>query len=94
MEPQALTCIYLKPIDNLQGGHKLLNLATNKIITWQSYTEVPLTDTAMACVHELADKDKISSAFSFLDRKGNPIPDYDPTLAGVPLDDNNNDPNY
>ena len=36
--------------------------------------EISLTDTAMACVHELANRDKVFSIFSFLDQKGNPIP--------------------
>ena len=56
MQPRALSYIYLNPMDNKQGGHELLNLATNRVITCTSYTEVLLTNIAMERVHYLAEK--------------------------------------
>ena len=64
-------------MDNLQGGHELLNLATNQVITRYSYTEVPLTNIAMERVHELAKRDGMSSTLTFTNRRGDPILDYD-----------------
>ena len=58
IQPQALSCIYLALMDNKQGGHELLNLATNWIITCSSFTEVPLTNIAMERIHYLAEKIK------------------------------------
>ena len=83
MAPRALSCIYLNPMDNMQGGHELLNLATNRIITCMSYTEVPLTNITMERVHYLAERDKMLSTLTFLDRKGDAILDYDETNGGV-----------
>ena len=59
MDAQAISCIYLKPLDTHQGGHELLNLSTNKIITWRNYTEVPLTQLAKDRVHAIAEKENI-----------------------------------
>ena len=83
MAPRALSCIYLNPMDNKQGGHELLNLVTSRIITCTSYTEVPLTNIAMERVHYLAEKDKISSTLTFLNHKGNIILDYNSINGGV-----------
>ena len=33
MAPRTIGCIYLRYVDNNQGGHELLNLHTNKVIT-------------------------------------------------------------
>jgi hypothetical protein len=33
--PRTLDCIYLQYLDNMQGGHELLHLATNRIIMQQ-----------------------------------------------------------
>ena len=30
--PRSLDCLYLRPMDNAQGGHELLHLQTNKVI--------------------------------------------------------------
>ena len=91
MQPQALSCIYLAPMDNKQKGHELLNLATNQIITCTSFTEVLLTNIAMEKVHYLAEKDKVSSTLTFLNCKGDPIQDYDSINGGVIMMDEDND---
>ena len=70
MEAQAILCTYLKPLDTHQGGHELLNLSTNKIITQRKYTEVPLTQLAKDRVHAIADKENIDSTLTILNRHG------------------------
>jgi hypothetical protein len=40
--------------DNAQGGHKLLHLPTNSLITWRRITTVPITTIIITQVHELA----------------------------------------
>ena len=91
--PRALSCIYLNPMDNKQGGHELLNLAINRTITCTSYTEIPLTNIAIQRAHYLAEKDKMSSTLTFLNFKGNSILEYNGTHGGVIMidDDDDND---
>ena len=44
MKPRTLDCIYLHAlIDNVQGGHRLLNLSTGEAITHPRVTELPVT---------------------------------------------------
>ncbi|KAG7349565.1 hypothetical protein IV203_012162 [Nitzschia inconspicua] len=54
--PRTLDCIYLRYTpDNDQGGHELLHLATNRIITRRQVTPIPLTPAAIQAVHTLAE---------------------------------------
>ena len=96
MAPCALSCIYLKQIDNLQSDHELLNLATNCIITQYSYIEVLLTNIAMDHVYYLATKNQISPNFTFTNCHGDPILDYDWSNGGVMMlpDQDDDDKSY
>ena len=62
MKPCTLDCIYLHaPIDNVQGGHCLLNLATGEVITHPKVTELPITALVKRRVHAIAKKEKMKS---------------------------------
>ena len=41
--PRSLDCIYLRYNDNVQGGHELLHLPTNSMLTRRTITPVPIT---------------------------------------------------
>jgi len=43
IEERTIDCIYLRYIDNEQGGHQLLNLNTNKIIARRKITRAMIT---------------------------------------------------
>ena len=45
---RKIECIYLRYNDNYQGGHELLNLRTNKIITRRSITEIPIINNIIS----------------------------------------------
>ena len=77
-----------KTLNAHQGGHELLNLSTNKIITQQNYTEIPLTQLAKDRVHAIAEKENMESTLTILNWHGKHISDYDPQIAGVPVEDN------
>jgi hypothetical protein len=51
--PCSLDCIYLRYNDNVQGGHELLQLPTNSLITRQTVTPLPLTPAIINQVHAL-----------------------------------------
>ena len=42
-EARTLDGIYLQYTDSHQGGHKILHLQTNKVITKQNITKLPIT---------------------------------------------------
>jgi hypothetical protein len=55
-------CLYLRPliIDNVQGGHALLNLATMQVITHTYYvTPVPMPSSVISAVEHAAKKDNM-----------------------------------
>ena len=61
-ESTTIDAIYLQPVeDNMQGGHKVLNLATKKIITRRKVTEIPTPNHIVQLVEALAKKDGIKS---------------------------------
>ena len=51
---RSLDCIYLRPMDNAQGGHELLHLQTNKVVKRRQLTKVPITPSIINQVHALA----------------------------------------
>ena len=62
MKPRTLDCIYLHAlIDNVQGGHRLLNLSTGEAITHPRVTELPVTALVKRRVHAIAKKEKMKS---------------------------------
>ena len=42
--PHTLDAIYLRPTQNLQGGHELMDLNSGKLITRSRVTDIPITD--------------------------------------------------
>jgi hypothetical protein len=46
-------------LDNIQGGHQLMLLQTNKKITRQHVTKVPITATIIKKIEKLAIKEKM-----------------------------------
>ena len=62
MKPCTLDCIYLHAlIDNVQGGHRLLNSSTGEAITRPRVTELPITALVKRRVHAIAKKEKMKS---------------------------------
>ena len=53
--PWALDAIYIHPSQNIQGGHKVLDLATGHI-TFVSVTEILISNTIIVAVEEMAFK--------------------------------------
>jgi hypothetical protein len=73
-----------------QGGHKLMNLQTGMVISWNTIWERPLTDLVIHAVEAMADRQGIKT----LKITGhNKIPIYPANwIAGVEYDaDNDND---
>ena len=77
---RTIDCIYLRYTSNMQGGHELLDLATKRIITRHAITEVPMSNTIIARVEQLAKQDGIYQSNR-------------PLIAGVDHDDDDNDDN-
>jgi hypothetical protein len=79
---RALDCIYLRYVDNIQGGHHLLDLYTGQTIKRRTVTQVPITQSIIDLVHKLAEKDNISKGFKITNRNNITLSDSS-WIAGV-----------
>ncbi len=58
------------PTGNLQGSYKFLSLSSGKKVTRRTFTEMPITDSVIKKVEEMAVKDGAVNGISFKNRKG------------------------
>ena len=56
-----LDTIYLRPMNNIQGGHEVMNLATGQVITRAVVRECPLTQVVINAVESIAARQGIKS---------------------------------
>ena len=57
--PRTYDAIYMRPSDNRQGGHRVLDLRTGKVITRAQVTALPMPEWVIARVEKLAKRDGI-----------------------------------
>jgi hypothetical protein len=57
--PRSLDCIYLRPMDNAQGGHELLHLQTNGVVKHRTMTKISIIPSIIKQVHALAVLDEM-----------------------------------
>jgi Reverse transcriptase (RNA-dependent DNA polymerase) len=80
--PRTLDCIYLRYVDNNQGGHHLLDLRTGRTIKRRTVTNIPITQNVIDLVHEMARNDHMQNGLKIEARAGTIL--YDSTwIAGV-----------
>ena len=65
---RTLSCIYLRPSLSLQGGHDLLDLQTNRVITRPKFEKCKMTEAVIARVEQIAASEGIKS-LKFYNRK-------------------------
>ncbi|KAG7364548.1 reverse transcriptase RNA-dependent DNA polymerase [Nitzschia inconspicua] len=58
---RSLDCIYLRPVNNLQGGHVLYHFGTKGTITRRKVKVIPITASVIEAVERLAKADGIKS---------------------------------
>ena len=87
--PRTRGAISLGPSGNLQGAYKFIALNTGKKITRRSWDVIPMPDTVIARVNELANDQP--EQFTFTDKHGRIIGDTDniDNFPGVDFDDDN-----
>ena len=81
-EPRTLDCIYLRYSDNLQGGHELLHLPTNQIITRQYVTPSPITQAIIKQVNDIAKLENMPLGLKIKSKTNNLFYDH-AWIAGV-----------
>ena len=96
-EQRTIGCIYLRSLENEQGGYELLDLNTGRVISRRKYYEIPVTQQVINRVEELAHHDGIRPDLVFQDRKGDLL--MNDLIAGVDDDEyqdenEDEDPNY
>jgi hypothetical protein len=71
--PCTLDCMYLRYINNDQGGHELLDLRTGKTICHQTVTKVPITTSIIKLVHAIVAQDGMKTGLKLQNRSGKVI---------------------
>jgi hypothetical protein len=79
---RTLDCIYLRYSDNLQGGHELLHLPTNQIITRQYITPSPITPAVLKQVNDIATMENMPQGLKIQSKTNNILYDH-AWIAGV-----------
>jgi len=94
--PRTIDAIYLRPMNNVQGGHEVLNLATGNVVTRNRVWERPITDLVIQAVEDMATKQNIKSMKLTGRNKSNILPtdwivgvEYDPQDETEDEDDEN-----
>jgi hypothetical protein len=84
--PHTLDGIYLCYNDNEQGGHDVLHLQMNCIITRHWVTPIPPTPAVIKMVHHIAISDGVPKGLKITNNTGQVL--YDSTwIAGVDYDE-------
>ena len=82
---RSLNCIYLNCNDNVQGGHELLHLPTNSLLTRRNITPVPKTPAIISQVCTLAEQERMPDSLKIFNQTGQLF--YDSAwIAGVDYD--------
>ena len=77
--------IYLRPNNNFQGGHEVMDLNTGRVITCRKVTKIPVTDVVIKAVEAMAHNQGFKN-LKFKNRHGVIFHDAD-WLAGVDYED-------
>ncbi|MGC9176782.1 MAG: hypothetical protein ACP5F1_06890 [Thermoplasmata archaeon] len=59
--PRTIDAIYLRPVDNIQGGHELMDLNSGRLITLPRVVEIPITNLVIKAVESMAEEQGIKS---------------------------------
>jgi hypothetical protein len=59
--PRTIDAIYLRPLDNIQGGHELMDLNSGRVITRPRVWEIPVTQVVINAVQTMAEAQGIKS---------------------------------
>jgi len=86
--PRTIDAIYLRPTNNMQGGHELMDLNSGRVITRPRVFEIPVTPIVIRAVEAMAEAQGIKSLKLQNRRKTIFYPaDW---IAGVDYYENNN----
>jgi hypothetical protein len=70
MEPRTKWDICLGPAGNRQGSYKFLSLMTGNKIIRRNFTKMPVTESVIKQVKQMAAKDRLRKGLSFKNRHG------------------------
>eukprot|EP00957_Ditylum_brightwellii_P183861 14004833-Ditylum_brightwellii.AAC.1 len=75
MNDRTVGAIALGPSFNLQGGYKFLNISTGKLIHRRDFTELPMPDSIIKKIENMAEQEGQDGAIIFTNRAGKEIKD-------------------
>ena len=82
MKPRTLDALYMRHTDNHQGGHEVLDLRTNSLITRPKVTPLPITQPVIDVVHGIAEREGCPKGLQLTTRNKTVL--YDSSwIAGV-----------
>ena len=94
LKSRKLESIYLRPVDNIQGGHEFMNLKTGARITRHAMPQVlPMPEAVIKAVESLATKQEQPMGLKVTTKRGTVL--YDSALtAGVEYTHQHQQQNY
>ena len=92
LRARAIDALYLRPLDNTQGGHLVYNVDTEEIISRRTVTEVPITTELIARIDAIGNKENMKS-LKIENKTGQVLYDSD-YIAGVDHPIQNSNDNY
>ena len=85
--PRTLDAIYLRPCQNMQGGHELMDLTLGLVITCENGNKIPDTDLVIKAVEKMGyDQGIPTTGMKFTSRQAQIYLDND-WIAGVDYDE-------
>ena len=69
MSPRTRTVVCMEPSGNIQGCRKFMCFNTGKKIVQRNYTRLPVPDSIIRRVDELAEKERVENGLHFRNRQ-------------------------
>ena len=87
LAPRTIDAIYLRPMNNKQAGHEIMDVNTGRVITRNTVHEIPISELIIKAVEDMAESQNMKS-LKLTTRIKTPLLPNDWT-AGVDYENNN-----
>jgi hypothetical protein len=75
MQPRTTGAIYLGPSGNEQGTHYFYSLTTGRMLSWPSFTELPMPKHIIQCLSDMSQNHNMHNSLTFGNCLGQEIQD-------------------
>jgi hypothetical protein len=86
----TLSCIFLGPTGNMQGGHWFMSLTSGERLIRYQWTELPMPNEAITCINNIGKRQGIPTLLTYANRYRAKLPE---TLGDYPSSSDKDDSN-